>query len=1050
MEIYQPMLFVGLGGTGCRVGAELEKRLREELCGPDGTWLVDKLKGQPFELPRCLQFVYADLSASELTKVRREVVPGREHDAAAQKTMRMIADLVPPRMSNSADVAQNLRLHLDDYEIGWLPSKESDPRVGPLVRGAGQLPTVGRAVLFETLRRDPQTATRALEQALGDINESGGALQVISGGNRAPQTDPIVFVVFSVAGGTGSGIFYDYLHLIANIMQRGSKQAEIYPLVLMPSSFDAGQGGGRPAELNAGSSLIDLFRLVDDQNAQAADKKVGRRSFDGAVSVHYPKLGQIGINASTIQTAFLFGRPVGGVKRDDLNRSMVSLMVSLIGGSPTNQDEDDTQHQSFADTFINSAVDRHTVAEAGIGRRSVTTSAVAALTTPLLEITDIISSRLLARAVAALQEVPGALESNRDHIRQFISRSKLDMMLSAAPAGLPAEGNPVGFNAVMEALATRARAMSDNIAVGQPRLNEAVAKQALQFDPRDAFSVVLGEVDLFRARRVALGHPDMSNPIDRGGFAAFLESWRVPPDAPAPQFIIAQPPPPQGVQKRLTTRLRMSDEAVQNAMRQQDIWYGWRTRQQYNTAWNNCQRQWKQVWELFTEQLRGINDAFEAFSRAEPQQFDERSKDLYKPRVGVSYLLPPEDGGLSGFYRTVLDRLKLDYNQQIGLPNPHEGHVLNVLLAEGGRAGWQNAYEAGLQDGPDAAIAVVRQAIKEAVTRRLRPASDSGRPALIPRMRDLLTNASGRREKNVTESDIDRFRQKLAELVPGGFTPGGTGGLRALFTYPAAQRDSDLERMLSRDVALPRDLEGEPEWRAVRGESDSIVVVLNRSAMGVTEVPELRHVVQTWSQAQRRPQALDSLPWRRRLSQDTNYLLMNVEDRREVLHRMLCAAWAGKLVVDSPNRQDSASPSDVHVEIGVSKDAVQMALELSSLGDMSSWATLLQAYESWILIDDRHTRRALASRLMGMQPTDPNSPRPPGPVFRTIVGLAEEEREKVAKAAETRVLADDPQLTLFREFWVELLPGALDKPLTGSRKSLRDLLEQLDITGSGS
>ena len=35
-KIYQPVLFVGLGGTGCDIGAELERPLRQEICGPDG------------------------------------------------------------------------------------------------------------------------------------------------------------------------------------------------------------------------------------------------------------------------------------------------------------------------------------------------------------------------------------------------------------------------------------------------------------------------------------------------------------------------------------------------------------------------------------------------------------------------------------------------------------------------------------------------------------------------------------------------------------------------------------------------------------------------------------------------------------------------------------------------------------------------------------------------------------------------------------------------------------------------------------------------------
>src|SRR4051812_13856515 len=256
MRIFQPMLFVGLGGTGCKVGAELEKRLREELCGPDGSNLVGQVDSDtkllPYQLPSCLQFVYADLSSVELQRVRREVVPGREHEQAAQKTMRLITDLVPAGLHNSADVAESLRIHLDDDLIDWLPPKDTDPRIGPLVRGAGQLPTVGRAVLFETIRRNADTALAGIKGALKDINESAGDLSMVSA-RATSRVDPvIVFVVFSVAGGTGSGIFYDYLHLIGNLMQDGKKQAEIYPLVLMPSAFDEAQGGGRPAELNAG------------------------------------------------------------------------------------------------------------------------------------------------------------------------------------------------------------------------------------------------------------------------------------------------------------------------------------------------------------------------------------------------------------------------------------------------------------------------------------------------------------------------------------------------------------------------------------------------------------------------------------------------------------------------------------------------------------------------------------------------------------------------------------------------------------------------------
>jgi len=123
-KIHQPLLFVGLGGTGCKVGAELEKRLREGLCGPDGTALMSRMPDRdllPYQLPSCTQFVYADLSAAELQRVRRHVVPGREHDSAAQKTMRLITDLVPAGLGNSAEVAQSLRINLDEDTKNWFP-----------------------------------------------------------------------------------------------------------------------------------------------------------------------------------------------------------------------------------------------------------------------------------------------------------------------------------------------------------------------------------------------------------------------------------------------------------------------------------------------------------------------------------------------------------------------------------------------------------------------------------------------------------------------------------------------------------------------------------------------------------------------------------------------------------------------------------------------------------------------------------------------------------------------------------------------------------------
>jgi tubulin-like protein len=1043
-KIHQPMLFIGLGGTGCKVGAELERRLREGLCGPDGTALLPRLPNHPmlpFQLPSCLQFVYADLSAAELQRVRRDVVPGREHDQAAQKTMRLITDLVPAGLGNSAEVAQSLRINLDEETIGWVPPRETDPRVGPLLRGAGQLPTVGRAVLFETLRRNRDTALSGLREALSDINKSAGDLRALSGGTQRLDTI-LVFVVFSVAGGTGSGIFYDYLHLIGDMMVRGGKRAEIYPLVLMPSAFDEVQGGGRAAELNAGSALIELFRLIDDQNAQGSTPVFEASSVHHTVAVRYPGSEVVQLPPSMIQTAFLFGRPVGGVRRDDLHRSMVSLMDSLISAEPPDEQVSpgtQANYPTFADDFINGTVERNPMSDTGVGRRGVTTSAVAALTTPLLEITDIIADHLLAGGVNELVQPPGAAESNKAHIRNFIAKSGLDLMLEAPPNRIPPHQNPAGYQAVLSMLTDRANTMAANVERMQQSVPGLTAETAQKIQPITATAVLLREVDLFRAQRVVFGHPELTDPVDRGGFQSLLENWTSPPPTP-PGLQAAAPPSPENLRRRAMQRLRITDPAVQQAIRKQDAWYNWQTRRVYNAAWNDNRRLWGRPWRAFVDQLHAVNDQFLAHAREDRQQFDARSRDLYKPRVGVAYLLPAENYGLEGFYRTVLDRMKQQFAQQLPA-NPHEGHLLNAVL---GADGWATAYEQGRID-PQAAVGYVRQRIKQAVTEQLRPPGGD-RPALIPHMEDLLSSAVLGRSRFVTDDDLNRFRQKLAELVPGGFAPDGQKPFKTLFTYPATQENKDIERFLRHEVALPIDMQGEPEFRAVPGES--MVVVLMRSAMGVTEVPEVRRVVKLWSDAQRNPRPHDNLIWRRRLRPEPGYRLMSREDREFVLHHLLCAAWDGLITATG----DLNSPDTVELRIGAGgAGATIMQLRLTALGALSSWASLLQAYEQWILNDDDRNRRDLAAAAMAHSPQNADqSPQPPKPEFAAIVDLADKETGKLAEAERNRLLSSDPQLAVIREFWLETLPAALKMPVGTSGRTLLDLREQVDaIFGLG-
>ena len=127
MKLYQPVMFVGLGGAGCDIGAELERRLREEICGTSGNDFRMKPGNDgmlPYQLPSCLQFVYADLNQAELGKLPSRVVPSVEHIPAAAMTERF-ASALAPAVDSYPDLARTLRILARRETEIWLPPRQA-------------------------------------------------------------------------------------------------------------------------------------------------------------------------------------------------------------------------------------------------------------------------------------------------------------------------------------------------------------------------------------------------------------------------------------------------------------------------------------------------------------------------------------------------------------------------------------------------------------------------------------------------------------------------------------------------------------------------------------------------------------------------------------------------------------------------------------------------------------------------------------------------------------------------------------------------------------
>ncbi|MBB5933904.1 tubulin-like doman-containing protein [Streptomyces zagrosensis] len=1046
MKIFQPMLFVGLGGTGGLVGSELERKLRAELCGPDGVALSNRLSGHaPYQLPDCLQFVYADYSESDLQRLPQfNVDPSLR--AAYARTSRATHNLLP-NFDSSPEVTKMLRASLREEVADWLPPRMDEPKVTPLHNGAGQLPTVGRAALFATLRHSLAPVLEPLLQAIDAIAKSAGELSELGGG-KVNGCD--VFVAFSVAGGTGAGIFMDYLHLINYAFQlRRFDGVKIYPLVVMPSSFPSAAGGGREADLNAARALVDLFRMVDGQNAPTEGAEIGDLDHDAGLGIRYPGTTTIRLRTGILPTAFLFS-PTAGIRQDDLRRSIVSLVMSLVGtelgdgpsrGRTMAADDD---FQTFAASFINRGVHRSAMSPTGIGRQGVSTSLVASMTAPMDQLADLVAGRLLREAVTDLAAQPRTAlrDDSVPLVRQLFADSQLEELWERKQLPVP-EPDPLprGSRAIEQALGERISDMQRLLSDLQSIADRQCASMAERFAPRPAIDKLLQTVDPFLAERVVKGIPKSDEPIAQLGFLGMLSSRSVTP--PRPPGMSEQPPKAPRIRGRLAgmSPARWGDADVQAALQEQDAWYRWRSRAVWHEAWRDQQQRWQPQAESAGTDLARLVNAFLKHSERERKISAQKGLELYEDRTGISYLLPPQRT-LNHFYEDLVTRLI----RREGLRENDDEATLLLKLVDGDT--WRSVHSISRRN-PDNAVAVVKAQLEGRITRLFAESGErlEERP-LLPSMGTLLAAAAGDADATdqVSKEALDLFGRKLTGLLPVGFTPEGTGPLRALVTHPRVQAIEEVQEYLGKALRLPSDAKNSVEYRGV--ESDSITVVLFRSEMSLTQVPEARKVLRQWARAKESEQAQDVLRWRQRLGFRDSWMVSSEEDRRVILHRLLCCLWNGQVdVVDG----DVSSPGRVRLrlfpETGDQVPGVRLRLG-DFPGGVSSWAELLRSYERWTVLDDERIVEDYCRKLMNTQPLGlARSGSAPHPYFVELIDkiaprqleLLEDRREQGGERVEGWVRP-------LWEFWAETLPAALDTEFADQRAiqpTLRTLLEHV-------
>ncbi|MGW2262084.1 tubulin-like doman-containing protein [Streptomyces sp. NPDC001780] len=1037
MKIYQPMLFVGLGGTGGKIGAELERGLRRELCGPDGTKLASDGRRAPFQLPDCLQFVYADFSEAELARLPHLSAKGAEA-AAYARTARAVHDLLPAHYDSSPEVTRMLRVALHDETHDWLPPQDRQPRVAPLHNGAGQLPTVGRAALFGTLRGGLEPVLRQLRAAIGTIANAAGDLREM-GGRQIRGCD--VFVAFSVAGGTGAGIFYDFIHLIGHEFRTAKVPGlKIYPLVVMPSAFPPEAGGGREAELNSARALVDLSRLVDDQNVPDAQSDFGDVEQRGSLGVRYPVQGEVVLRPSTVQTAFLFSRP-SGIRPEDLRRSITAMVMSLIGtelGDENTQGRTEGDHQSFAASFVNKSVERSTPSRSGIGYRGMSTSLAASLTVPVDDLAEIVAGRLLAQAVRGMAEdARRADDDGTPLVREMFDRSGIGRLWTReAPEVAPPDPLPKGGKAISQALRDRIGDMEDGIGRLDRELDREIPRLVEDFKPGSGARELLALLGPFRLERVLSGLPGHPQRAAEVGFAGMLENRKNDPERP-PGVEPSAPPIPR-IRRSAAGMVpaRWGDPDVQDALDEQDAWYVWRANRQWHRAWKDHESRWRPPLVRALKEVGELVRALRAHEESERKLFAERRKELYRDdRTGVSYLLPPQNN-LRAFYDDVFDRLAQHESLS---DNPSAAGLLARLITP---EDWQRALDA-VRRSPRAAVKEIKQVVERRVKALFGEASVLDDRPLLPSLGVLLRAAAGDEEAEATVDGrwLEQFRSQLAGLLPVGFTPDGSGPLKVLIVHPQSEADARAARYLEQELNLPRDPGITPEFRAV--EAEAITVVLFRSGMSLTDVSEVRHALRQWSEARDASGGDDFLHWRQRLGYRDDWLASTEDDRRRILHRVLCAMWNGRVDVEG----DPASPDRIRIRLQ-DGDSATMTLHLETFdGHVSSWAGLLRAYEKWALLEvEGQIIEDFCDRLMRAQPAGlTTTPVAPAPLFRKLVHEVAPRQRRLLDELTGRFTAEDEEWLLpLRDFWEKTFEGALDLRFPGASRPTRPTLRALD------
>ena len=1054
MSVTHRILYVGIGGTGVHVGKEFELALRRDLCGPDGRSLIRKggpFKSlKPYQLPEYIQSLYFDFDDDAEQILQK----GTDLNVELLRNNSTVIKSIHANGATSYRVAaEMLRADKETSQLtkDWLPEKNNEPQVAPLSDGAGQYPTVGKAALTLALKRSGNELKAEIDRAISKLVLAGGMLQAVK--NPAHKPKVLCYVGFSVAGGTGTGIFYDIIHLIENRLNNilDNVEIKIFPLALMPSAFIDNWKiqNVKAGKANAAIALKDIAQLVEHQQKddQPEDFKV-----------NYPEpFGAIRMTPATIPTAFVFSKPAS-VQQDDMYKSMASFIMSQVTtgeeNSNVNQDkslDNKKTEMSIFSKLINDASETARVNQHGPGLNPLSPAISGSLSIPIENIADLVAKKLISESIK---------ESNNTTFIQSENNAKeMGEVLNNMDVGFivdPVPNKPQQLIDEEEGIVqSRGKELSKNISYFKTQLYRWVnsfdthaRKEISEADMDWNQEVVrlLSSMPLKRVMRVFQGTNLAQDPHSKEGvigkltqFSSQINKSTSVPDTPKVKG-------PKQLQSGSNSRIKT--EYLKQML---PDWYKKEFRIKWQDAWVLQRSKWQNVIDSINDSFQILNAGIDSFIRNTEDDWENYRNKLERESELVSGFLPLSSGNLDSLKEDLLRSL-MNTPSNEKTPSAFDT-LLNILPNNVWQEAWKEFSKKSTEDINEASqefLNYVKIELKNKVLDELQETSTDG-SSLLPNLKNLLSRAS-RSSVNTSSDQIKLLHSELGRIIPLDALPDEGAGkpkYTIWINYPFLEKDEQVEQYLidaiTSDWPIQDEIKDKIACYPVGG--DSIFISIYNHANGLLNLQEPRQLIKEMYELKNTPEGRELL-WRQRLSKEGIYDLASQRDYIKAIQYFLVAAWNDQVEILEGTTIHNAKKVCIHLPNNNNK----IELELKKFKNFSTLSDLPSAFKNlWInmSLEDSSNWDQLLS-LMPNGAEDGDIEFPSSNIFSDIVSdINQDEISKLQKVIKDQNEAPGvrERARLKLEFWEIYLPKALDTTIgAGTYDKLIQLKNELKVT----